>query len=297
MLDLRRLGLLRELRDRGTIASVAAALHLTPSAVSQQLAQLERDVGLSLLERAGRGVRLTESARMLAEHADALLARAAAAEADLAAEADSVVGRVRIAAFPSAIEHWVVPVVSQLAQSAPDLCCEVIDGEPEDALPKLAAGDLDLVVGDEWPHRPWRLAPDLQRRLCGGDPLRLVRPPGQPRSHEPLARLAGAAWVAGYEGMAWAETVKAACREHGGFEPDIRHRAGNARLALALVAAGQAVTILPELALGGRDSDVSVMTLGGAELHRKISVVTRAADANRPSVQAVLKAVIATATR
>src|SRR4051795_9219785 len=103
MLDLRRLRLLRELDERGTIAAVADALQFTPSAVSQQLAILEREAGVALLERAGRGVRLTDPALMLVEHADALLERAALAEADLAAAAGTVTGRARIAGFQSVV--------------------------------------------------------------------------------------------------------------------------------------------------------------------------------------------------
>src|SRR5213593_2900732 len=99
MLDLRRLRLLRELRERGTIAAVADALQFTPSAISQQLAVLEREAGVKLLERAGRGVRLTDAALVLAAHADVLLERAAVAEADLAAAAATIAGQARIAAF------------------------------------------------------------------------------------------------------------------------------------------------------------------------------------------------------
>src|SRR5215218_4584649 len=102
MLDLRRLRLLRELRERGTIAAVADALAYTPSAVSQQLAQLERDAGVPLLERAGRGVRLTEAGRRLAAHADAIMARMEAAEADLAGLAGHAAGRLRVACFQTA---------------------------------------------------------------------------------------------------------------------------------------------------------------------------------------------------
>src|SRR3954469_8581713 len=101
MLDLRRLRLLRELHQRGAIAAVADALQFTPSAVSQQLAMLEREAGVRLLERAGRGVRLTDPALVLVAHADAPLARAALAEADLAAASGTVAGRSRIAAFQS----------------------------------------------------------------------------------------------------------------------------------------------------------------------------------------------------
>ncbi|HEY8584689.1 MAG TPA: LysR family transcriptional regulator, partial [Capillimicrobium sp.] len=150
MLDLRRLRLLRELHDRGTIAAVADALHLTPSAVSQQLAVLERETGVALLERAGRSVRLTDPALVLVGHAAALLDRAALAEANLAQAAGTIAGRARIASFRSVALTIVAPAIRALAASAPDLRCELHEAEPEQALPQLARGDLDLVIGDLW---------------------------------------------------------------------------------------------------------------------------------------------------
>src|SRR5919107_5877606 len=131
MLDLRRLRLLRELHERGTIAAVAEALQFTPSAVSQQLAMLEREAGVRLLERAGRGVRLTDPALVLVQHADALLERAAIAEADLAAAAGTVTGRARIASFRSAAVRLALPAMEVLAREAPRLRCELIEAEPE----------------------------------------------------------------------------------------------------------------------------------------------------------------------
>src|SRR3954468_18030456 len=135
MLDLRRLRLLRELNARGTIAAVADALQFTPSAVSQQLAMLEREAGVPLFERAGRGVRLTDAALVLVEHAAALLDRAALAEAELAAAQGTIAGRGRIAAFQSVMLNIAIPAIKELAREAPRLRCEVIEAEPEDSIP------------------------------------------------------------------------------------------------------------------------------------------------------------------
>src|ERR671930_1634455 len=115
MLDLHRLRLLHELEARGTIAAVADALQFTPSAVSQQLSVLEREAGVPLLERAGRGVRLTDAALVLVDHAEALLERAELAEADLAAVAGTVAGRARIASFESVAVHLALPAMQSLA--------------------------------------------------------------------------------------------------------------------------------------------------------------------------------------
>src|SRR5215210_1717510 len=170
MLELRRLRLLSELHARGTIAAVADALQFTPSAVSQQLALLEREAGVPLMERAGRGVRLTDAALVLVEHAEALLERTALAEADLAAAAGTVAGRGRIAGFESVTLRLALPAMEALARDAPRLRCELLESEPEEALPALALGDIDLVLADEWQHQPRRLPDGLERHELMHDP-------------------------------------------------------------------------------------------------------------------------------
>ena len=296
MLELRRLRLLRELHERGTIAAVADALQFTPSAVSQQLAMLEREAGVRLLERAGRGVRLTDPALVLVGHADALLERAALAEADLAAAAGTVAGRGRIAGFQSVLLRLALPAMEALARDAPRLRCELIEAEPEEALPALALGDIDLVLGDEWQHQPRRLPEGVQRHELLSDPVHLVLPARHPaaRRHReavPLAELAGEAWTTGHAGMGWEEMTQRTCRELGGFDPDIRHRANDATISLALVARGLAVTLLPDLADPRSHPGHPLRRIAGAPVSRAIFAATRTADAVRPSIQALLAAV------
>jgi DNA-binding transcriptional LysR family regulator len=239
---------------------------------------LERGTGVKLLEKAGRGVRLTDPALVLAEHAATLLDHAAKAEADLAAAIGTVSGRARIATFQSAAVHIAAPAIEALATTAPKLRCELIEAEPETALPELALGGIDLVIGDEWPHDPWKMPAGLTRAKLLDDPVFLVGETTAP-------------WAAGRPGMAWAEMIRRTCRSHFGFEPDIRHRTENATVALALVARGLAVTLLPELAL--RDvHNVPLRRLDGVA--RTLYAVTRAADAARPSTRALLEAVRAT---
>jgi DNA-binding transcriptional LysR family regulator len=298
MLDLRRLRLLRELHERGTIAAVADALQFTPSAVSQQLAMLEREAGVKLLERAGRGVRLTDAALVLVEHADALLERAALAEADLAAAAGTVTGRGRIAGFQSVLLRLALPAMEALARDAPRLRVELIEAEPEQALPALALGDLDLAIGDEWSHQPWRLPAGLQRHELFEDPVNLVLAADHPaarRERVPLAELAGEAWTTGHAGMSWEEMTQRTCRSLGGFDPDIRYRTNDATVSLALVARGHAVTLLPELPLEDRDPRVVTRPIAEGRVSRAIVAVTRAADAARPSTHALVAAVAAAA--
>jgi DNA-binding transcriptional LysR family regulator len=299
MLDLRRLRLLHELHERGTIAAVADALRFTPSAVSQQLAVLEREAGVPLLERAGRGVRLTDAALVLAGHAAELLEHADRAEADLAAAAETVAGRGRIAAFQSVALRVAAPAMARLATEAPALRCELVEAEPEVSLPALVLGDLDLVLADEW-EQPLRRPPGVDRHDLHREPVRLVLPADHPllREHPrgpvPLRALRDAVWACGHSG-AWADMVERTCRLLGGFDPELRHRTNDAVVTLALVAAGFAVTLLPDFVGAEKHPGVAVRDLAEGTTYRTIFAATRSVDAARPSVRALLGAVRAEA--
>jgi DNA-binding transcriptional LysR family regulator len=301
MLDLRRLRLLHELQQRGTIAAVADALRFTPSAVSQQLAVLEREAGVPLLERAGRGVRLTDAGLVLARHAKDLLQQADVAEAALAAAAETVAGRGRIATFQSPALNLAVPAMARLARRAPQLRTELVDAEPEVSLPALALGDVDLVLADEWEHQPLSRPPGVDRHDLHREPVRLVLPQDHPlaradRPAVPLRQLRDAVWACSPPGGAWARMVERTCRAVGGFDPEIRHRTDDAVVSLALVAQGLAVTLLPELVAPERHPGVVVRDIAEGATHRTLLAATRTADAQRPSVQALLAAVRAEAT-
>jgi DNA-binding transcriptional LysR family regulator len=296
MLHLGRLRLLHELHARGTLAAVAEALHFTPSAVSQQLAVLEREAGVPLLEAAGRGVRLTDAALVLVGHAGALLERAELAESDLAAAGGRVAGRGRIASFQSVALRLVIPAMRALARDAPDLRTELIEAEPEDSLPALALGDLDLVLADEWQHQTHARPAGVDRHDLLLDPVNLVLAADHPVAVRhpgavPTAELAGEAWVTGHPGAGWEEMVMRTCRGLGRFDPDIRHRTNDSVTALALVAGGRAVTLLPELVRPEAQPGVAVRAVAERPVHRTVFAATRAVDAGRPSVRALLAAV------
>ncbi len=261
---------------------------------------LEREAGVPLLERAGRGVRLTDAALVLVQHAGALLERAELAQAELAAAAGKVAGRGRIASFQSVALRLAIPAMQALAREAPDLRCELVEAEPEQSLPALALGDVDLVLADEWQHQPHPRPAGVEREDLCVDPLYVVLPAAHPLAAQdpetvPLAALAGAVWSTGHRGTSWEEVTNRTCRTLGGYDPDIRHRTNDGVVSLALVAQGQAVTLLPRLVHPELQPGVAVRAIAEGAVQRTVFAATRAADATRPSVLAMLVAVRAVA--
>jgi len=299
MLDLRRLRLLRELAARGTIGAVAESLSYSPSAVSQQLAQLEREAGVPLLERVGRNVRLTAAAQTLVTHTDALLARIEEAEADLEAAAEQVTGTVRVATFQSAGLYLLAPALRRLAAEHPALRVEVIDMEPEASMPAVALGSLDLALGDEYPFLPRPPDPRLDLVPLVEEQFRLMLPSDHPLAKDgrpvPVAALRDEGWAIGKDHGHFAELVIRACRALGGFEPDVRHRSDDLLMLLALVAHGQAVTLLPDLVRAEREPLVAVRDLAEAPLRRTVLSAIRHGSARRPALIALLEALRGTA--
>jgi len=298
MLDIRRLRLLRELSARGTIGAVAEALSYSPSAVSQQLAQLEREAGVPLLERAGRNVRLTAAAQTLVGHTDAMLARMEEAEADLEATAEQLTGTLRVATIQSAGLYLLAPALRRLSAEHPALRVEAADAEPEDSMPALALGSLDLVLGDEYPFLPRPPDPRLDVQPLLEEHFRVMLPRGHPLAAAggpvPLAALRDEPWAVGRAGTHYAELAIRACRALGGFEPDVRHRSTDLLILLALVAAGQAVTLLPDLVRAGREPNVVACDVAEAPLTRTVFSAIRRGSVRRPALRA-LRAALASA--
>src|SRR5689334_18382646 len=174
MLDLRRLRLLRELARRGTITAVAEALSYSPSAVSQQLAALERETGVRLLEPTGRRVRLTAEADLLVSHAEVLLEEMERTEAALARSMHDTRGTLRVAAFQTAVLALMPPALAQLHASHPSLRVEITELAPEVALPALTSGEFDIVLADEYPGHPLPRSRETERHDLLTDELRLV---------------------------------------------------------------------------------------------------------------------------
>jgi DNA-binding transcriptional LysR family regulator len=288
-LDARRLRVLHEVRLRGSVTGAAAALRVTPSAVSQQLAQLAREAGCDLIERSGRGIVLTPAGHTLAGHAEAVIQALDDAEAGMAAARRSVVGTVRVGSFPSAAGAIVAPAAARARRLHPELDVRIVDVEDDPGLIELRSTALDVLVMQEYDHVPWTLPDGLERHYLAVDPLYVLSPRGWGCSTGRLADLADRPWVASHVESPCGRSTAQACRD-AGFEPDIRHRALDFLLTADLVAAGLGVALLPELGLRYVPETVDIHALDQPRLKRTIYATTRSAGVGprRPAVEAFL---------
>ncbi|MFD8864583.1 LysR family transcriptional regulator [Streptomyces sp. NPDC059590] len=290
MFDLHRLRLLRELKHRGTLAAVASALSYAPSSVSQQLSQLEAEVGVPLLEPVGRRVRLTEQAEILVAHTEAVLERLERAEADIATSLTELTGTLRIASFQTAALALVPTALGLLRDLHPHLRVHVTHMEPEKSLPALLARDFDLVLAEEYPGNPNPRPAELEQEDLLDDPLHLALPepvvgPGADGPMAALRSLADHPWVMEPEGTAarhWATTL---CR-NAGFEPDVRFETTDLLLHLRLVEQGHAASFLPELVWNGQPRTVTLRQLPRGQRTRRIFTVVRRGRSRHPAVLA-----------
>jgi len=295
MLDVRRLRVLHAVSAYGSVTAAAAALGYSAPAVSQQLAALEREVGMRLTERAGRGVELTPAAHILVGHTDALLARLDAAEADLAALRDQIAGRVTLAAFPSAAAGLVPAAWAALAGSAPQVRLDLTEMEPEESLPAVLRGETDVAVAHEYDLLPRPLDPLFERRELLDDPVVLAIPAGYPADGPvPLASLAGQPFLAPRQATSCAEMIQRACAR-AGFVPRVVARASDFQVLLSLVAAGAGVTLVPGLAARWLPPRVRLVPPADPVTRRVFTVSRRGGD-RKPAVRVVLDALSDAAT-
>ena len=291
MLDVRRLHMLRELAERGTIAATAEALGYTPPAVSQHLAALERQVGVALLERQGRRVALTPAARLLVARTERVLAELEAAEAELAAGNGDLRGSVRLAAFPTAAATLVPSAMAVFAARHPGAEVLLSELEPEDALPALKLGEADVAVVHEYDFSPRGDDPSVELTPLVEDDIHVAVPVDHPAAGDEIAlkALARERWIAGYVDTACHRVVITACRA-AGFEPRIVARSNDFRVVLALVAAGQGVALVPGLAVDDPPAGVCLARPAGRRLGRRVLAAVRAGGSGHPAVVALLDA-------
>ena len=268
MLNVPRLRVLREVAERGSFSAAADALSYTQSAVSQQIAALEAETGMTLLERGPRGVRLTGAGRTLVEHADGILTRLQAAEEELAALAGLRGGQLRMASFPTAGATLMPVAIAAFRASYPEVGLTLAEGEPEEIAPRLRAGEFDLALLFEFATSEDRLTqePDrerLKRVELLEDPLYLALPRGHRLAGKRklrLGELRGEAWVQTSQSSPCARHVVRSCHA-AGFEPNVAFESDDYQTVQGLVAAGVGVALIPELALTVVREDVVVRAL------------------------------------
>lgn len=298
MLDVRRLRVLRAVAQHGSFAAAAADLQYTPSAVSQQIAALEREAGMVLVVRGARGARLTQAGEVLERHAAIVLGQLHAARAELDDLARLRGGSLRVAAFESAWTTLVPAAIAAFRASHPDVELHLAESDPVESVAAVRDGACDVALVFEPNAVPAATLDGLSRTVVVLDPLWAVLPEGHPLAAEPvvaLERLAGERWVA--PTAFCAQTVRRACAA-AGFEPDIVFSSADYGAVQGFVAAGAGVALVPRLALAGRDR-IAARPLAATDDHlpptRTVAAITAAPRTAAPAVAPLLAALVAAA--
>jgi len=294
MLDLHRLRLLKEFAGRGTIAATAAALGYTPSAVSQQLATLERETGVILLDRTARSAELTDAGHRLAAHAERILAQVEEAEADLSAQEREPSGRVSVAAFPTAAAAF-APALARSLRAHPALTLLLRQTRRDEGLSSVRGGEVEVALVDDWTGGLTSTgAGVLQFYPLLRDPLVLVVPRGHPLADpaEPvdLRKLSETSrWMAAPAGEPSRQAVDRLLAGAGAV-PAMPWEFEGLGTILSLVSRGIGVAAVPRLALAAGEGRVVVRELPGPGVARDVYAVARTASVRRPSVAVILAA-------
>src|SRR5690606_24745361 len=296
MLDVHRLRLLRALSRNGTIAATARECSLTPSAVSQQLSQLQRDVGTPLLVRDGRRLMLTQAATVLVEHTEQVLAaleRARAAVADLDS---SVTGVLRLAAFPTAARALVPGAIAHCRESHPDLRIQLTEQSTPEAITALTAGHVDVALIYEYNLLPAVRDPGVETTVLVREPLLAALPPSLPVPDRQLAlnALADQPWIAAHSDDDLRDMLDRACGL-AGYVPRLDFTSSDYTVIFALVQAGLGVSLVPRLALTSPSADVQFREVVHPELTRTVAVAVRAGSRRHPPTAALIDALTTTA--
>ena len=300
MLDLHRLRLLTEFAARGSIAGTAAVLGYTPSAVSQQLAALEREAGTALLDRTARRAELTDAGRRLAAHAERILAMVEEAETDLSARAAEPTGRVVATAFPSAAVAF-APALARSLRAHPRLTLVLRQTQAGEGLRQVRSGEVDVAIVDDWTGR---LAGEIEGSILScyhliRDQLVLVVPrahrAADPAQAVDLRALRHEPWLAAPAGEPSRQAVDRLLAAAGVAPPVLSEFEGMSTI-VSLVARGLGIAILPRLAVAAGERRVAVRDLPhGLDPARDVHAVARTASVRRPSVTVIITAVRAAA--
>src|SRR5579862_4426836 len=263
MLNLNRLRILIEVASCGSFSAAADSLSYTQSAVSQQIAALEAETGVTLIERLPRGVRLTPAGEVLLEYAEGIIARLHAAEAEMAAIAGLRGGQLRMASFPTAGAALMPLAIAIFRGRHPEVGLTLAEGEPEEIGPRLSAGEFDLALLFEFEGTSESLGPELARLPLFEDPMFLALPADHPLARRPTLRLEdlrAEAWIQTSASSPCARHVVRSCHA-AGFDPVVSFESDDYQTVAGLVAAGVGVALIPKLALAGGREDIAIRAL------------------------------------
>src|SRR3954449_6498971 len=291
MLDVRRLRILREVAARGTFSAAADALHFTQSAVSQQIAALEREAGMPLVERGARGVRLTQAGEALVRHTDVILARLADAEAELEAISGLRGGRIRLASFPTAGATIAPPAIARFRERHPDVDVSLVMAEPQEGIEKLRAGEVDIALLID---TPWECSADtaIEREHLLDDPMYVCLPKAHERAGRVRLRLedlVDESWLLGTTGTCPDASIFLRACERAGFEPRTAFQSDDYLAIQGFVAAGMGVSFIPDLALVTVRDDVVIRELTPRAPSRRIVAGSLAGGYRSPATVAMLE--------
>lgn len=291
MMDLGRLRALHAVAVHGSVGGAAAALGFTPSAISQQIAKLERETRTVLLERQGRGIQLTDAARQLADTAQRVLALVEQAEVTLEEQRGRPAGRLLVAAFPTAARGLLPAVLAELHATCPELDVRLLESDPYPAAELVARGEVDLAVVQDWATVPLPVQDGLDRLDLGTDPVDLLLPAGHPLAAldaVPVTALRGQRWISVPPGNICHDWLLRTMRETG-EEPDVAHRVGEFQTQLALIAAGLGLGLIPRLGRGPLPPGIAARPVT-PEPVRRVHALWRTQTSRRPAVTATLTA-------
>lgn len=289
-LSLHRLRMLREVARHDGVTAAARALHYSPSGVSQQLAALEGEVGAPILERIGRGVRLTEIGRVLLEHAEILLDAERNAQAAVERAREDLAVELTVGVYSTVAASLIPTVLGDLATHHPRIRLKTREADPEDAVTDLRHGHLDLAFLVDYPEdaEPWPA--NLTVIPIGLDQLHLVAPTGQFEENPiQLASLAAHDWVISGPHTYFGRAVRAACHR-AGFELRITHQVDEQATALAMVAAGLGITLMSDLGRAFLPPNVDVLDLH-QPIHRNLLIAHHTNAGHRPATPVVLDSI------
>jgi molybdate transport repressor ModE-like protein len=302
MLSFDRLRTLHAVASHGSVNAAARALHITNSAVSQQIAKLESELGQSLLERNGRGVRVTDAAAALVAHTQRMIALMESAEADFDAQRNSIFGHIRVAAFPTAARGLAPQALRSLGDTCPQLTVVLTEQEPPVSVPSLVRGDVDLVIAQDWANAPLPPVEGLSKAPLLDDIADIALPASHPlagRETVDLDDLQSERWISGghtassvsetHVPARWCDQWLEYTLRSRGHEPVVAHAAGEYATQIALVAAGLGICVIPRLGRDRLPRGVRIVAVR-PPLRRQVYALWRSANTRRRAISVTVEA-------